>query len=246
MSFPGSPDFTLAADDGAWWLIASTDASGNQQTILCTTNGRAFVDQMQAYLGVTMDGKWGANTSSALLAQARTFGAPQAALTALQAEAANQQCGLGTISTAIWLLHQSFPIGDATQGIAFTQIGWTPGTAIVFPQWNTAAPLGPGGEISPTCTITVPAAVTPVPSADQGATQTPASAPAPVVQTAAQDLGVTTLIPQGTPTGTITQSGSSIPWPVVIGGVLVVGVVGWVAWSSTRTKQPAQRQRVRS
>lgn len=189
MTYPNTSDFTIATDDGAWWLIRVTNADGSQSVIVCSTNGRAFVNQVQSIIGTGVDGQWGTATSTALLNALRAAGADANVISGIQAEATIHRPGIWSTAGAVWLIHHIQAIGNAPAGIAFSAINIPDNT--VFPVWNIASQLGPGGSISPTCTV-IPSDATQLPTQVQMPDQTQiqvnpmTSTPAPVDNTASQ------------------------------------------------------------
>jgi hypothetical protein len=214
MAYPSPSDFTVGADNAAYWQITSANT-------LCSTSGRAFVNTLQGMLGVTVDGKWGANTSTAVINMARALGAPANVITGAQSEATLRQVGTWSLAAAIYLLHSINAFGSAPSGVAITDIVIPSGTR--FPQWNTAAPAAPSGNHEPTCAVMGAAPATPAPPA-------PPAPSVPSVDVTVPNTDV--VLPPGVSTAPVVQTGNSVPTGVIIAVGVTVLVIGALAWTS--------------
>jgi len=151
--------FRLADPASATWSIGTDRA--------CATNGRTFVQSLQNALGVTVDGQWGANTSSAVVAQMRAAGMPSAIVNAAQNEAVNHRVGNFLLIGAVYIVMRDVQSDPVQLGQIVLP------SDVVAPLWNVAAPGDGNAGIS--CVQQVPLtpdATTPVetPSVDAGAT----------------------------------------------------------------------------
>ncbi len=226
--YPSAPDFTTAGQD-AWWQIRS-----GADTVICSTNGRSFVSKLQALVGVTADGKWGANTSNAVLSLLRAYSASDALISGVQSEATLRRPGVWSVGAGVWLIHSIQVLGAAPMGVAFADI--TIPSNLVPPQWNTAAPGSTNAD--PTCVTTGGSAVP---------TNTVPVVPAtvPNIPPGVTDISPIPGLPTGLGTGDIFQTGDSASPGVVLAIVAGLAVIGGLAWIVTTTPQTPVRRRPR-
>ena len=244
--YPNAPDWTTPSDSDAWWIVGFTDAAGNPASSICSTGGRAFVDVLQQALGVTVDGRWGANTSAALAAAVQRIGGSATLVSAVQQEAAARQPSVSSLKAAAFLLHsgQSFGGGTPTN-ISEAQVAVSP--QAIPPTWNTAAPQGPGGDILPSCASPQSQAPANQPTAvpDQSAAVPfDQTQPANIPDASGGTGGTTGLVPGGNqgplfPTVTSVATTPAAPGgPPSYTGLVVFGVaaaaIGTVAWLALR------------
>jgi hypothetical protein len=241
--YPNPPDFTTASDSDAWWIVSYTDANGNNVAAVCSTGGRAFVDILQQTLGVTVDGQWGPGTAAALASAVQRAGGSSVLVGGIQADASARRVSYASsLRGAAFLLHSGQSFGGGTPiGISENQIVVMP--QAVPPQWNTAAPPGPSGDILPSCMS--PQAQTPTsqPTTIPDQAQTPTDQSQPATQPDMSGTGsmvpspsgfFPTVVPPATPA---TPTSSPNYTAVVVGGVAVV-TLGAIAWAAFRNPSP--------
>ena len=244
--YPNPPDFTTASDADAWWIVSYTDANGNNAAAVCSTGGRAFVDIVQQALGVTVDGQWGPGTAAALASAVQRAGGSSVLVGGIQADAnARRVSYASSLRGAVFLLHSGQSFGGGTPiGISENQIVVMP--QAVPPQWNTAAPMGPSGDILPSCVSPQAQAPTSQPAApDQSQVSTDQSQPA----TQPDMSGTGGLVPSPSSPGgffpTVVPPAATPAAPasapnytaLVVGGVAAV-TLGAIAWAALRKPSP--------
>jgi len=225
MTYPAQSNFRTAGANDAWWRILPPVGVVGTYASTCSMSGRSFVEYLQAILGVTGDGKWGPNTSSAIVAQMRSYGVPQVYIDAVAADARARRVGLTSMRAAIFLMHANAYLGDVAQGAAFETIVVSPDA--LLPQWLIAAPVSPTGSQMPSCVADSHGS----PVTDGGG----GGVPSVDIQVPPSDS-----LPTGTPPAR--QSGSSTPsglmWMIGLGVV----VVGLFALGQSKKKPAAARR----
>lgn len=121
----------LSADPRSlWWGAGSTRR--------CATNGRTFIESLQGALHVTVDGKWGESTSTAVIAQMQLSGMPSEIINAAATEARRRTVGQFLVLGGIYVVMSQVQNDPVPLG----SIGLDSG--MVLPRWNIAPP-GVGG-----------------------------------------------------------------------------------------------------
>lgn len=232
MAYPSTSNFTVPSDDAAWWIIRVTNADGTTSNVVCSTGGRAFVNQVQSMVGTGVDGQWGTATATALLALLRSSSANANLISGVQAEATLRRVGPWNVSGAIWLMHQQQSIGNAPIGVTITDISLPEGA--VLPTWNVAAPIGPAGNIFPACVFAAgqAPAVTPQPS------YVPQTEPMQVSPMTVVDTSIPSVSPVTVPA---LDSYVSTGVLVILGvAVLIGGAFVWMANTQTAARATAR------
>lgn len=228
MAYPNTSDFTSGVDRAAWYQIRGA----NGELIVCSTSGRAFVNALQSLLGVTVDGRWGSATSTAVLQMIQALQANPALISGVQAELSLRRVGPLSVRAGVWLNHQLASIGDAPLGVAVTDINIPDGT--ITPVWAVAAPQAPSGNAPVQCVIV------------NGATAPPSPVPEPPVTTVPGMIDTTSndvALPPGVSTLPVSQQGASAPTGLVIAVVAGVLIVGALAFNVSRKPAPRVRRK---
>lgn len=235
----GPPNFNSAAPRSAYWR-----ALDGEQTWLIETNGRGFVQALQAQLAsapsaqsydghtvdgsmVRVDGRWGPTTTRVLWTELRSAGADPGLLAAVSLAGRNRTITFPALVAAVWWLTWTGSTG--APGVALGSLRLPSGT--VLPPWS-ALPPGDAQPVVATLQPTppdvprppgpmpvesMPPAVPSAPAETPGSTA-PSATPEPLARDTTDDLA--------RPAGIEPFSTSNVPWT---GLAVAAGVVA-LAW----------------